>query len=251
MPTDAILSIRAENHRRAYRRALQRACLFSLGVHLVAALCVNPMPLLRLLGPKVLIGFPGLPRKGELAPRDDPHAKRISLVRAPRYQGPAELINVSVVGTEPNPDVVDDRAAKASVGRYDPQGAGTKGRPGRPQPGDPGSPVVIELGEDWLYSPGASKVAHSDNIQILKLVRPEYPAVAVRSGIEGLIKLEVRVDSLGKVLSVRTLEGSAANALLESASIRAMRLWEFKPYQVGSRHINFTVIVPFRYRLVD
>lgn len=251
MPTDAILSIRAEDRKRAYRRILHRACVFSLGVHLIAALCVNPRPILRLFGPKVLIGFPGLPRKGELAPLDDPQAKRVSLVRAPRYQGPAELIEVSIVGTERNPDVLDNGAAKATVGQFEPKGTGTKGRPGTPLPGDPGSPVVIELGEDWLYSPGASKVAHSDKIQILKLVRPEYPAEAVRAGIEGLIKLEVRVDSLGHVLGVRSLEGFAPNAMLEAASVRAMRLWEFKPYKVGSRQVNFTVIVPFRYRLVD
>jgi TonB family protein len=251
MPTDAVLSSRAESRREAYRRSLHRACLFSLSLHLVAALCVNPRPLLLLLGPNVKIGFPGLPRKGELAPIDDPKSRRISLVRAPRYQGPANLINVSVVGTEPNPDVVDDRTVKSSVGQYEPKGAVAKGRPGQPQPGDPGSPVVIELGEDWLYSPGASRVAHSDKIQILKLVRPEYPIEAVREGIEGLIKLEVRVDSLGKVQSVRTMESPAPNALLEAASVRAMRLWEFKPYRVGAHRSNFIVIVPFRYRLVD
>ncbi len=251
MPTDSILSIRGESRKQAYRRTIHRACLFSLGLHLVAALCLNPQPLLHLFGPRVPIGFPGLARKGELAPMDDPRARRVSLVRAPRYQGPAELINLSITGTEPRPDVVDDRIVKGSVGQYEAKGAASRGRPGQPQPGDPGSPVVIELGEDWLYSPGASKVAHSDKIQILKLVRPEYPVEAVRASIEGLIKLEVRVDTLGKVVSVRTMDTPPANPLLEAASVRAMRFWEFKPYRVGPRHINFTVIVPFRYRLVD
>jgi TonB family protein len=251
MPTDAILWSRAESRKDAYRRTLNRACLFSLGLHLLIALCINPVPLLLLFGPNVPVGFPGLPRRGDLAPKDDPRQQRVSLVRAPRYQGPANLLNLSIIGTEPNPDVADSRAVKSSVGEIQPVGSGTRGRPGQPQPGDPGSPVVVELGEDWLYSPGSSHVAQSSRIQILKLVRPEYPVEAVRAGIEGLVKLEVRVDSLGKVLTIRTLESPTADDILATASVRAMRHWEFKPYRVGSRRINFTVIVPFRYRLVE
>jgi len=251
MPAETLPPGRAEERRRSYRKTIRRACFLSVAAHIVAAFCLNPSMVLSLFDPDVPIGFPGRPRRGDLAPIDGPRNARVSLVRAPRYHGPADLVNVSVVGTEPPPDVVGGRTAKASVGQYDPRGTPTSGHPGQPLPGDPGSPVVIELGEDWLYSPGGSRVARSDKIQILKLVRPEYPIEAVRGGIEGLVKLEVHVDTLGKVVSVRTLKEPTADPLLEAASTRVMGHWEFKPYRVGSHAINFIVIVPFRYRLVE
>ena len=82
-------------------------------------------------------------------------------------------------------------------------------------------------------------------------MRPNYPPSAVQAGIEGLVRLEVRVDSLGKVEKVQTLQNTSGSEVLEEAAVRAMYLWQFKPYRLGARAQAFTVLVPFRYRLID
>lgn len=99
--------------------------------------------------------------------------------------------------------------------------------------------------------PGSGAVARSEKFQTLKIVRPEYPATAIRAGREGVVRLEVHVDSLGKVTDVRNNEGMMGNQDLVDSAVRAVYLWEFKPYLLESGAVPFTVVVPFRYRLVD
>jgi protein TonB len=94
-------------------------------------------------------------------------------------------------------------------------------------------------------------VAKSEKFQTLKIVRPEYPKVAIRAGIEGLVRLEVQVDTTGKVVGVRTAANITASSEMEEAAIRAMLRWLFLPYREKNRPVPFTLIVPFRYRLVD
>jgi len=240
----------AEARRQSRRRTLHRACAISLGFHLVLALCLNPGIVLRLLGPRVLIGFPGSPRHGELAPWGEPREPRVSLVHAQRLRGPITIVSLNLTGTGPHPDIVEDRSASSTVGQYVP-GRVTKGRPGQPQPGEPGGAIVLELDERWSSIRGSANVAQSKKLQILKIVRPEYPVAAVRQQIEGLIKLEARVDSTGKVVDVQTRENTSGNKELETAAVQAMYLWEFKPYILDRRPVPITVMVPFRYRLLD
>lgn len=112
-------------------------------------------------------------------------------------------------------------------------------------------PPVLELGEDWNAPARSSENAMSDQFQVLRIVRPEYPPAAIRAGIDGLVELEVEVDDRGIVREVRVRHGPPRGAYLEYASVAAMQQWEFKPLQRGGRTVPFTVIVPFRYRFED
>jgi len=57
-------------------------------------------------------------------------------------------------------------------------------------------------------------------------VAPQYPELAKRMKIAGAVKLEVKVDAEGKVLSVKTVEG---NHMLAQAAEEAMKKWKFEP----------------------
>ncbi len=248
MPMWPMLSDRAEAQWQAYRRGVFRACSFSIAVHFLLVLCLNPWPLLGLFGPNVLIGFPGRPGHGELAPAGEPWEKRVSLVRPYRLSGPINLVNVGPTGTAQHPDITD-RSSRSTVGGYAP-GATVRGTAGNPKPGTPGGGIVVELDEHWATIRGSSSVAHSKKLQIVKAVRPEYPPSAIHEGIEGLVTLEVSIDSAGAVVDVRTRSDTSGSRDLVTASVRAMYKWEFKPFIVNSHPVPITVRVPFRYRLI-
>ena len=234
----------------AHRGNLYRAFVLSAGLHFAAALGVNPNLILDLFRPHVSIGYPGHARRGELAPEGEPLNPHVSLVRTHRFQGSVHLVSLAPAGTEPSPPRTSDQA-RAQAKWVSVSAAGSGGHPGRPRPGVPGDAVMVELDENWVPVSGSGQAAHSDKFQTLRIVRPEYPPAAIRAGVEGLVRLEVRVDTLGNVVGVRTRENTASSATLEDAAVRAMFRWQFKPYHVGARPVAFTVLVPFRYRLID
>jgi TonB family protein len=108
---------------------------------------------------------------------------------------------------------------------------------------------VLELGEDLAVRSTSEPSSRSRQFVILKMVRPEYPLDAIQQGIEGLVRVQAWIDSDGVVQSVQILD-SQVDASCELETRRAMLLWRFRPYRVGGRPIEFSVIVPFRFRLM-
>lgn len=72
---------------------------------------------------------------------------------------------------------------------------------------------------------------------ILKNVRPHYPRVARRRGLEGKLKLKILVSPEGKVVSVTPFEIEAHESLVKAA-LTAAKQWSFR----SSPHGNFQVI---------
>ncbi len=251
MSSAAAGSSRTEERLRAYRRTLYRSFLVCVGLHLGAIVAINPDAILRYFRPKVLIGFPGADQPGDLAPQGEPRAPNVSLPAVHGYMAPVSLIRMEVVsGTgagEVTPAAQPSRGAVVATRAIEPSEPEGGGAPR----GRPGGIVHFELTESWAVVPGSGEVARSENFQTLKIVRPQYPAGAIQKGQEGLVKLEASVDSVGRVVGVVTRENDTASAELEQAAVDAMYRWEFKPYLLNARPIPFTVVVPFRYRLVE
>ena len=109
-------------------------------------------------------------------------------------------------------------------------------------------PIRVELREDLTVDSAASAAARSLDIQLVWVVRPDYPRYARRNGIQGLVRLEAEVGITGKVLDVHVLE--APDGGLALAASRSLLLWEFRPLEVGGQLRKFRVIVPFRFTLV-
>jgi TonB family protein len=248
-PGDEIIApSRTELRLGKYARDLRRAWTVSFVLHLVLATMVNPALLLGLLPTKVLIGYSGRPHRGDLAPEDEIGENRVALVRVRRFTGPLTLTSVSLAGTQERtpPSQEIKTPLKGNFVPQAPEEQNTRGGSG-----GTGGPLVFELGEDWTVLPGSGPLARTDRFQVLKIVRPHYPYAALKAGIEGMIKLEVRVDSTGKVAAVRAIENTAHDRTLEDAAVQAMFLWEFKPFLSGPKALPFTLLVPFRYRLTD
>ena len=59
---------------------------------------------------------------------------------------------------------------------------------------------------------------------------PEYPAASATVNEQGRVRLEIRIDSAGRVESVRILHSSGFARLDEAAEV-AVRRWRFRPAQ--------------------
>lgn len=84
--------------------------------------------------------------------------------------------------------------------------------------------------------------------QIARQVPPVYPAAARRSGTEGTVLLQVDVQSSGRPGLV-SLVSSSGSGLLDSAAIRAVKKWTFRPATIAGVPTSGQVRVPVRFRL--
>ena len=60
----------------------------------------------------------------------------------------------------------------------------------------------------------------------VKVVRPAYPPIAAARRISGLVRVDVEVDSNGKVINAR---GASGHAILQAAALKAATGWRFNP----------------------
>lgn len=80
----------------------------------------------------------------------------------------------------------------------------------------------------------------------IKKVDPVYPEVARKSGIEGVVILEVTTDKKGNVERVVVLKSQSS--MLNQAAVAAVKQWKFEPFYSKGEHVPivFTVTVMFR-----
>src|SRR5258708_8613550 len=62
--------------------------------------------------------------------------------------------------------------------------------------------------------------------RLVNFPKPSYPALAQRAGLQGFVKLQVRVKRDGSVEVQKLLEGEPA---LADAAMAAVKLWRAKP----------------------
>jgi protein TonB len=77
---------------------------------------------------------------------------------------------------------------------------------------------------------------------------PEYPRMAKRRGLEGLVTLEAKIDRNGRVEELRLFTGSG-HSILDKAALKAVRDWRFSPGTVGGKAQSMWVKVPVRFEL--
>jgi TonB family protein len=77
----------------------------------------------------------------------------------------------------------------------------------------------------------------------IQMVRPEYPEIARKMGMEGVVRLKVLVLEDGDVGGIEIIE--SANPLLLDAAITALRQSMFSPARKSGRPCCGTVIIPF------
>jgi TonB family protein len=80
----------------------------------------------------------------------------------------------------------------------------------------------------------------------IKIVQPKYPKLAELRHLEGDVFLELRVDSSGKVETVRTISG---NSLLGEAAEQAARQWQYSPSSANQPSTSMVTHVRVNFRL--
>ena len=103
-----------------------------------------------------------------------------------------------------------------------------------PSPGPASAPAP--------YAPPSFGARYLDN------PKPAYPMVARRRGLEGTVRLEVRVSAEGIPTSVKVRD-SAGHEALDEAATTAVWHWRFVPARRGGEAVEGVVVVPIRFRL--
>ena len=79
--------------------------------------------------------------------------------------------------------------------------------------------------------------------------QPVYPSAARRQGWQGLVVLEVMVETNGIPSSVIILK-SSGYSILDQEALGTVRTWRFSPGRIGSVATASTVQIPIRFRIV-
>jgi protein TonB len=82
--------------------------------------------------------------------------------------------------------------------------------------------------------------------RLTRRVEPEYPDVAQRAAIEGIVILEATVGEDGRVDGVKVLR---SQSLLERSAIEAVKQWQYEPLIWNGRPTPFVLTVTLSFNL--
>ena len=75
---------------------------------------------------------------------------------------------------------------------------------------------------------------------------PDYPEIAKRARIQGIVHSELIIDREGRVIQVRKLGG---HDMLFEAAAQALRAWRFQPTVIDGKAVEVITVVPIEFRL--
>jgi protein TonB len=81
---------------------------------------------------------------------------------------------------------------------------------------------------------------------LVERVEPEYPSLALRAQVHGVVILEAVVDREGRVEDLRVLRSIP---LLDRAAIDAVRQWRYSPLLLNGRPEGFVLTVTVSFSL--
>jgi TonB family protein len=128
--------------------------------------------------------------------------------------------------------------------------------------GEPTTPALADVPPspdakvDWLESwldrferairGGISENPDDFQKRLVNSPKPAYPALAQRAGLQGIVKLQVRVKKDGSVEVQKLLEGEPA---LADAAIAAVKQWRAKPASINGQPVEVISTVTFNFQL--
>src|SRR6266403_463877 len=127
---------------------------------------------------------------------------------------------------------------------------------GPPAPALPEAPAPIEARTDWLESwlvnleitfrGGIAEDPDDFQKRLVNFPKPSYPALAQRAGLQGIVKLQVRVKKDGSIEVQKLLEGDPA---LADAAIAVVKQWRAKPASINGKQVEVISTVTFNFQL--
>lgn len=168
------------------------------------------------------------PRPHAAAPTE-PHARIPSAVAKP-------VQSASEVPSRLTSDVPREVSAPAVL-----SGGGATSPTATPAVSAPAAPAV-GAGSASAYVPPSFGASYLHN------PKPAYPLMARRRGLQGLVRLDVKVNAEGIPTSVKVKDSSGHESLDEAAST-AVWHWRFAPARRGGDAVEGSVVVPVRFNL--
>ncbi len=160
----------------------------------------------------------------------------------PQEEPPVEQMNIPAqlmaAATETSLGVIESNDASASTGA----GTGSGGGAGQGSGLDEGTGGGLGGG---VYRPGSGVV----NPRILREVKPQYTADAMRAKVQGTVLLECVVladGTVGRVDVVRSLDATFG---LDLEAVKAARQWRFQPGTRFGEPVNVLVTIELTFTL--
>jgi len=72
----------------------------------------------------------------------------------------------------------------------------------------------------------ATPLFGAETRRVTKTSQPQYPALALRMRVEGVVKLETVVNGDGRVEDVKVVSG---HTLLKSTAVECVKQWQYEP----------------------
>lgn len=96
---------------------------------------------------------------------------------------------------------------------------------------------------------GVTKVAHiagMDKAPVIKTqTAPVYPSYLRERGIQGVVTVEMLIDSAGRVVEAKAVRATIPEFGVQA--VEAARQWTFVPAEAGGQKISARIQVPFEF----
>jgi len=126
-----------------------------------------------------------------------------------------------------------------------------------PVPTDQPTSAAPEEKRDWLdlwmdrLEVAVTGGVHEDPEEFKKRIvncckSPQYPLIAKRAGLQGIVRLQIRVKPDGSVSVDKVLEGQAT---LADAASTAVRQWQATPGELAGKKVDVISTVTFNFQL--
>jgi TonB family protein len=136
----------------------------------------------------------------------------------------------------------------AEVSFSNPPGPASSVIPEMPPPSD----AKTDWLESWLVNleitirGGMTEDPDDFQKRLVNFPKPSYPALAQRAGLQGMVRLQVRVKKDGSVEVQKLLEGEPA---LADAAIAAVKQWRARPASINGKQVEVISTVTFNFQL--
>ena len=80
---------------------------------------------------------------------------------------------------------------------------------------------------------------------VRKKVEPEYPLMARRMGVQGVVHIDVEIDADGELLDAAKVDG---HPVLVNAALKAVRQWEIAPVRIDGEATRVVAWLSFEFR---
>lgn len=107
--------------------------------------------------------------------------------------------------------------------------------------------VIVEEGTAVDEHEPASFEPREVEPAVVVKVEPSYPPIAIRTGMEGNVYVQVWVDTRGAVRKAVVVKSDGE--VFNEAALEAARRWVFTPALMQDRPVSVWVTIPFRFRL--